>query len=413
MTARQQHKKYLGDFTAGGVRHRRMFNSKEEAEAWELQSRANLALGKSVQRRQHAPAKHIASVAQDGLNTVQGLLEHVSRVYWAGTKSATTQVRNAQRFANFVGRKVAPEDAFGPEILGSYVSLLRASGCVGGTINRHLAAVSKMARVAAKARKIGTMPDIPWQREGPGRTLVFTRDEVDAILLQARQWGFVREADMFQFLVDTGCRLGEAEKVRWDDFTEGFRSVTFARDITKTASDRTIPLFPTSIEALKRRQRGAEHLPGPFHDVGRSRLRRVWLRIKAELKLDKGATIHTLRHTRCTWFAREGWDFWRIQKWMGHSALVTTRRYTNLVSNDLDAMVLGTPSPDNLEATSTPRKDSESMGGLKARAGAIEQRVALLQAAYGLMTKEQLVGLCVNFTLKTEGYFDREPEQPA
>lgn len=428
MAARPDGNRYLGDFMVAGIRYRRSFKSEELAVEWETRSRANLAAGKAVERRPYNSTGRTPVRAAASPYTAYGLFEYVSDAHWKGNKAADTQIRNALHFVTFVGRHTPLDDAFAPDTLGRYLKRLRTSGLAGSTINRHLAAVSKMAKVAVKARWIEAMPFVPWQKEPAGRTLVLSRNDVDAIIATARAWKCTREADMLQFLVDTGCRLGEAGQVRWNDFTDGFRSVTFARDTTKKASDRTLPLFPTSIDAMARRKAAAGHLPGPFQDAGQSRLRRVWNLIKAHLKLSNEATIHTLRHTRCTWFAREGWDFWRIQKWMGHSAIVTTKRYTNLVSNDLDAMVAGalqavahsgtpqpptetTPVPSQLDRIGSARPEPEVTHAparpLPPPPTDLEQRVAALQACFGAMSKEQLVGLCVSLTLKEEGLIGR------
>ncbi|MCL8384179.1 MULTISPECIES: site-specific integrase [unclassified Xanthobacter] len=336
MAIREKGGKFLADFMVDGTRYREVFGSRPEAEAWELKCRAALKLGQPVPRKEFNPA-----VAAGGLRTMRGLMEHVCKVHWKDAKSAADQLRNAKRFVDFVGGNIPPASAFTVENLGAFVEMLKTSGCSNGTVNRYLSNVSKMASVALKADRITKMPEIPWQKEGPGRTIAFTRDEVEAIIKLATRWGYQREADMFQFLIDTGCRLGELTKVRWGDFNADLTAVTFARDITKTSHDRTIPLFPTTTEVMKRCRLVTGDLERPFQDTSPARLRKVWYRIKEKLKLPDETTIHTLRHTRCTWFALEGWDFWRIQKWMGHSSLATTRRYTNLVPNDLDAMVHG------------------------------------------------------------------------
>lgn len=422
MAVRQRGTKFLADFMVAGIRYREMFTSPTEAQAWEFQTRADLALGKPVEKREFNP-----TAAAGGLDALRGLFNHVVRVHWSAAKSAADQKRNAQRFVDFVGGKVPPKSAFSAEKLGDFLAELKASGCSNGTINRYFSNVSKMARVALKADRLDKMPDIPWQKEGPGRTIAFTKGEVAAIIRLAELWGYQREADMFQFLIDTGCRLGEAEKVRWSDFSEGFRSVTFARDITKTASDRTVPLFPTSVAALERCRLATGELGRPFQDVKGARLRKAWYRIKEHLKFPEETTIHTLRHTRCTWFALEGWDFWRIQKWMGHSSLSTTRRYTNLVSNDLDVMVAGTPmvggtggggqpipmfhaQPAHSEGAPPPVPADAVKGDLQAQITKAEQRVALLRVSYGALSKEQLVGSCVALTLKGEGLLGTLPD---
>jgi integrase len=146
--------------------------------------------------------------------------------------------------------------------------------CSNGTINRHLSAVSKMARVAWKGRQIDQMPELPWQKEGAGRLRTYTKEEVGGIINLARRWGYEREADLFQFLIDTGGRLGEVAKARWKDFGKDFASVTFHGDTTKTDQTRTIPLFPTSREALARRWMASAGERGPFTGMNSARTRK-------------------------------------------------------------------------------------------------------------------------------------------
>ena len=334
MTVRAKGNKFMADFMVAGTRYREVFDSRVEAEAWEHQTRGNLKLGKPVERKKAAPA-----ISGGGLDTTGGLLKHVYDVHWAALSSGADQQRNAKRFVDFVGANVPPSSAFTVEELGRFVNHLRRVRCSNATINRHLSTVSKMARVATRARRLPHMPEIPWQKESGGRTRTFTPEEVEAVVNTARTWGYEAEAGIFRFLIDTGCRLGELQKVRWKDFSEDLTRVTFFGDITKNDSDRTIPLFPSSTAVLKQRRLTTGHMSGPFRDVTGPRLRKVWYRIRDRLRLGDDAKIHTFRHTRATWFAAQGQDFFRIQKWMGHRSLSTTRLYTHLVTNDLDTMV--------------------------------------------------------------------------
>jgi len=336
--------RFRTEFMVSGVRYRETFASLVEAQAWELKARADLLLGKPVPKPT-LPLREVAS-----LDTMAGLYEHTSKVHWTAIRSGVDQRRNAKRFLDFVGPKISPVGAYTTEQLGAYVAELRHSRCSNGTINRHLSALSKMARIAWKARLLSEMPEIPWQKEGVGRTRTYTKDEVAAIIKLANQFGYEREADLFQFLIDTGCRLGEAGKVRWEDFGKDFASVTFHGDITKTGTDRTIPLFPSAQLALKRRRLASAGDRGPFTGVNSNTVKKQWYRVRSKLELGDDATLHTFRHTRATWFAADGFDFWRIQKWMGHLSLSTTRRYTHLVSNDLDVMAKPAPLPSKLDA---------------------------------------------------------------
>lgn len=338
MTVRLHRSKFRADFMVDGVRYREIFDTMIEAEVWELQARTAVKMGKPLPEavRQIAP--------NSTLQTLGGVYKHTCKAHWESIKSGYDQRRNGLRFVDFVGHNMPTAAAFTPEQLVGYLEELRRLLCSNGTINRHMSAISKMARVALKARLIDGMPDILWQKEGPGRLRTYTKDEVAGIIKLGRQWGYDREADLFQFLIDTGCRLGEAGKARWEDFGKdeagNFASVTFHGDITKTDHTRTIPLFPASREALKRRRLASAGDRGPFQGVNSNTVKKQWYRIREALRLGDEATLHTFRHTRATWFAQGGFDVWRIQKWMGHRALATTRKYTHLVTNDLDIMVV-------------------------------------------------------------------------
>jgi len=168
MSVREKGRNYMGDFTVAGIRYRQVFSSHAAAEAWEFQSRANLKLGKAVERKQ-------VSRAANGPDTIRGLFNHVVKVYWADLAPAAAEKRDAQRFVDFVGASASPETAFSVEKLGEFAADLKAIGCSNGTINRHLSNVSKMARVALKASKIGKMPNIAQQKETPRRAAAFKK----------------------------------------------------------------------------------------------------------------------------------------------------------------------------------------------------------------------------------------------
>ena len=156
---------------------------------------------------------------------------------------------------------------------------------------------------------------------------------------------------------ETGARRGELLQLRWEcvDLTSG--NLTFANDPvrgiqTKTRRTRTVPLSPTALEALKlhaaqfrlisprspyvfkhlRRSRGAE--PGMrienIYRGFKSTARRIGIR---ELR------PHDLRHSFVTRKLAEGRPAQLVSKYVGHSDLATTLRYTHLVAEHLRAVV--------------------------------------------------------------------------
>lgn len=122
MSVRDKGGKYMGDFTVAGIRYRQMFPSHAEAEAWEVQSRANLKLGQPVDRRRVSPRTRSPE-------TVQGLLNQLSKVYWVDLAPTAMEKRDVQRFVDFVGPSASPETAFSVEKLEDFAAELKAIGC--------------------------------------------------------------------------------------------------------------------------------------------------------------------------------------------------------------------------------------------------------------------------------------------
>ncbi len=131
-------------------------------------------------------------------------------------KAGDKSYRNAELFAEFAGPLLPAEAALEPSKIHEYVEYLTDErGVSGSTVNRHLSAISRLAKVAVSLRLIDQRPELPWQKAGEGRIRWFTHEEEEAILKTLQGWGQMDAHDLFIFLADTGARLGEAAKLRW------------------------------------------------------------------------------------------------------------------------------------------------------------------------------------------------------
>jgi integrase/recombinase XerD len=142
------------------------------------------------------------------------------------------------------------------------------------------------------------------------------------------------------FLLDTGCRISEALtlRVREIDFDNLLvtldgkgrkqRVVPFSFELRRVMF-RYVSEFKRKPDALLLASRNDTRL-------GRRVMLRDVKQLCKRLGFDPPArTIHAMRHTFAVNYIRRGGSVFHLQKVLGHSTLEMTRRYANLMTEDL------------------------------------------------------------------------------
>ncbi len=201
--------KFITKFMVDGKRHTKMHDTKEEGEAWELQARAALKLGKPMPEQ---PTR----VGGVDTGTMQNVLRSATTLHWnqlrrGGQKS----VMNAGIFVDWVGPKTSPTDAFKQDKIRDFIRyLLEERGCSPITVNKYISAISILAKFSdVKSVKL------PWfkPKEDRARKRYFTPEDEAEVVELLHRWGRERERDFFMFLNDTGLRpWAEAVPLTWD-----------------------------------------------------------------------------------------------------------------------------------------------------------------------------------------------------
>lgn len=205
MTVRKRDDGFQADFMVKGVRYRGQFDTLDAAETWEDEVRLALRKG------QEPPRPNLAASPSGSAKyaTLGALFEYTKAHVWAGTKSELHTVRNARAvLAHFGADKPARE--IGRVEIDELVLVLKAQRNSGATINRKLATLSRMLRTSVELGALPAKPRLPRQKEAEGRERFLSREEAAAIVKTLRTWSKNDEADLVEFLLATGCRVGEA-----------------------------------------------------------------------------------------------------------------------------------------------------------------------------------------------------------
>lgn len=333
MAVRKRGAGYQTDFLLKGwERVRCQFETEAEAKAYELECRAAHALGKPRPEPQGEAGR------AGRVYTIEELVRHCSQTRWRSQKSGQHTAQRAMCFAEWTGPKLPIAQALTPMMVDRYVLERQTNKGVGGsTINRHLSAISVLLDQAVRLGLIPTKFDLPWQKEASHRVRFYSPEEERQILQAVTQWGYPEWADFFIFLTDTGGRVGETLKLRWEDIRK--QAITFSAENTKNGESRTVWATPRVVEALERCRARNPHSRGPFEWVKPQALRTIWYRLRANLPwMGEDTVVHTFRHTCASRFAQRGIDLYRVKTWMGHKTIQTTQRYAHLMDQQMEDM---------------------------------------------------------------------------
>ncbi len=199
------------------------------------------------------------------------------------------------------------------------------------TVNRALATLRRMLRLARRWHVIGSTPEIRPLRGERNREYVLGYAEEEVYLEFAAQ----PLRDVALLVIDTGLRIGEALALEWSDVhfaangsEWGYIQVQGGK--SKNAR-RAVPLTRRVYEMLTQRRASCSTV---FADTAGSRysvsyLDHLHAKIRTALKLPKEFVLHSLRHTYLTRLGLSGADAFTIMRLAGHSSVSVSQRYVH------------------------------------------------------------------------------------
>lgn len=178
---------------------------------------------------------------------------------------------------------------------------------------------------------------IPFAKQRKPLPVVLSVDEVRRLLGTVTNR---KHRALLSLIYATGARLDEARHLQVGDI-DGERMLVHIRH-GKGGKPRMVPMSSALRELLRdywRAERPRDLLfPGKIagralHPTG---VQRAFKTARSQARIDKPATVHTLRHSYATHLLELGVDLRTIQKLLGHSCLTTTGIYTHVSGRLMD-----------------------------------------------------------------------------
>jgi integrase len=313
-----------------GARASRTFDTKSAAAIWAKRTEQELDL--QAARGGVVSAK--GKVFGDLIDRYVAELGPVKR--WGRTKSATLRV-----IRNRLGD--VPIEGFTSDVVVRYCKARAAEGAGRVTVSSDLSYISAVVRVARGAWREDLRPGVVEDArtalnllgligKSTERARRPTQQELDRIVAYfeaTERRRASRMADLVQFLVASGLRLGEACGLRWDDLDPQQRAIT-VRDrkhpMRDQRHDDRVPLLGDAWAIALRQPRGADQRIFPIVPDSASA---AFTRACAALSI-ADLHAHDLRHEALSRLGERGWSAPMIGSVSGHRDPRMVSRYVQL-----------------------------------------------------------------------------------
>jgi integrase len=264
----------------------------------------------------------------------RNLAEVIERTYvsrWRNTASDVQLKYVVRRMEAEIGHWLLTEVDY--KRLKGYRDGLIADGMSPATANRRMSLLKVVMREADREGDVTRMPAFPETlaednvreryltpaEEARVRVWLQSKRDVEAIT-GGDEWLYMTA--LFNFLLDTGCRLSEALTLS----TVNANGAHLLNGTTKSGKARVVPLSPRARDAAE------------FLTVAERRsvdwAAHRWGLVRKACDI-RDVNLHILRHTCASRLLAAGVDLYTVSKWLGHASVKVTERYAHLQGDAL------------------------------------------------------------------------------
>ena len=236
-------------------------------------------------------------------------------------------VHDKSKIASFRGffKNKNLED-FQAKDIEAYINFLKVKKKYSNaTVNRYLAALSKMFNIAISNKLILFNPckDVKKLKENNEKIRYLTPEEEKRLFEELPE----RIKPIVITALQTGLRRSNILYLKWDSIDFDFRFIEILKQDNKGHKSIKIPMSDTLYEVLNNIKPTSEYVfvnpqtNMPYDNIAKS------FKNACERAGIKDFRFHDLRHTVATRLVEKGVDIRTVQEIMAHSSIVTTQRY--------------------------------------------------------------------------------------
>ena len=303
--------------------------------------RVNKSTGKLTKRE----AKHVEALERqkiiDDVNAtpqqraskvlVSDVVKDLYDTRWKYNKDSVNSLARAEKVVEIIGD--IPIGEVDQDTVRNLMLHLQRKGNKPATVNRTLEVLKTMLKYKKLEWDYIKLAKVPM-----GRIRVVGKDEelqVVKLFMEtnhsAKRYFYNDMSDLVVCLVDTGMRLGEMLKIKYEDIS--FENNLISIWVNKAGRPRSIPMTKRVRVIMEARQINGKQ---PFNLTNdRAISAWQWVRKTMGLDNDREFVLHALRHTCASRLLFKGVDLVTIKEWLGHADIQTTMRYAHMAPNKL------------------------------------------------------------------------------
>lgn len=231
------------------------------------------------------------------------------------------------------------------KMLEAFIKERQNYGAAPGTINRNLALLRRMFKLLKRSNSALNVPYFPRLKEAKPRQGFIEHENFAKLFAELPE----RLHSFVIFLYTTGCRSGEAKKLRWNQIDWNERLVYAEAEQTKNNEPRTIPLADEVFNRLSKipeaKRAGLLFPVGNFRKAWQSACVRAGLGVLTKGPTNggygkyAGLTPHDMRRSAVRNLRKEGVGEVVAMSVSGHKTAEVFRRYNIVVDADKTAAV--------------------------------------------------------------------------